>query len=105
MRAERSSSAFEEIEEELASLVPRRSQGYLRVFMFFVRKYLEDPSQSFNAYAVEKEVVNISRARPILEWLSQKGFLKVVDPSPVPYYKLNPEKRLVKLLLNLLKQA
>ncbi|QOJ78465.1 hypothetical protein IG193_06835 [Infirmifilum lucidum] len=105
MRAGGSYSASDDIEEEFASLVPRRSQGYLRVFVFFVKKYLEDPSQAFSAYAVEKEVASVSRARPILDWLARKGYLKVVEAGPVTYYRLNTEKRIVRLILDLFKQS
>lgn len=102
MRGGESSSDFERFFEELISILPKRSQGYLRVFFFFVKKFIEDPSQALSAYAIEKEVVGISKARPILEHLAAKGYLEVVERGPVVYYRLNREKTVVKKILEML---
>lgn len=105
MRGGEGFSDFSEFEEDLLSIFPERCKGYVRVLLFFLRKFLEDPSQSFSAYMVEKEVVGVSRARPILERLVKSNFLIVEDSGYVTYYRLNAEKRSVQQLLKLLKQS
>ena len=96
-------SGSDGFEEEFVSLLPEKCRGYIRVLFFFIHKYLEDPTQAFSAYTVEKEVVGISRARPILDRLVKAKFIVVTENDPFPRYKLNSDKEAVKRLLNLFK--
>ncbi len=104
MKEEKAYLDSNSLSEDLTSIFPRRCQGYLKVLLFFIQKYLEDPSQIFSAYTVEKEVLGISRARPILERLVRKGFLLVFDYNGILYYGLNTENHAVKKLLNFFKE-